>query len=941
MKPVRVRSTIGLGLAALLGTGCGLIAQTSLAQQSNVSGVQRQAQGISVQRGDADAQITQRSGEQVQRKVQQDLLRRQRDVQAATLAARQRAQYALQRENVQQQVAGADANLQANQGKPGVDDRPLWNLLRAKRLTQFDQQLLRTRQQFPDWAPPEGLLAERVRQQQDLDIDQALAKAGNAKAGDAAASSASLEPLLQVIQHYPEQFSCTRIDRLWRGAELLAKAGRGDQALTLYRSVFPDCAPSGNRIATLYMAQQSLGADSAAMEQLIALEAAGGKRDADSETKFVRLQYDRSLTRMAAATPDSDTALQLTQQLAPQIENYRDGAAATLSGWIMLAHRRSDEAEIWFQRASGWMPAAVDAQLGLLQIRLERKDIAGAEQLLAQPGVAADPRARAQRARLSMLRADELNLQKDYAASLRALDEAERFGATPQQTGQLRGWNLYGSGRYEQASALFAAQYRSKHEARTAEGWALSESARGRLPELSIMPEAQEAPLQAYVSALESQQLYYRKQFIEAYALQKQAEQNVTQTALSDGVAAQELGKSLQSYLPKNLKGIDSASISTGFTLSNHAGANGQGHLETLAPAVRAEWMDGTRQYNLRLRQLTLNAETIRADQVAQAIGVPASYQASGRVNAQELWFSVDDSLWLTSLGRISWQAALGATDGGAGGSDVYGQLSAGQQTAWGSWSAYAGSNPVRDSLLSWRGLSLPGSGDYWGDVRRNTLGVRSLMQLSKDWSMSANAELAGFSGHNVQSNRSVALDLGAGYNFKLAGFDYFNIGPALHYLHFDNNQNQYSWGLGGYYSPQRSLSTGIASQFMTLEGQSSQLSGNLELGWNSSGESASSCLPVGLPAAFASVNRAAVNCGYSGSRDSGMYAHVQLAMVKRLSERWQIGALGDLNVTPGRDRQYAGMLFVRYFFSARDAVFSRDLPKNTRDFYGQMDDGR
>ena len=154
---------------------------------------------------------------------------------------------------------------------------------------------------------------------------------------------------------------------------------------------------------------------------------------------------------------------------------------------------------------------------------------------------------------------------------------------------------------------------------------------------------------------------------------------------------------------------------------------------------------------------------------------------------------------------------------------------------------------------------------------------------------------------------------------------------------HYAKDLSDYSLGQGGYYSPQRSVSGGIASQFLTLEGNGRQWSGNLELGWNSSSESASSCLPV----AFGAADRSAVNCGYAGSRDSGMYSHLQLGVVQRVGTRWQIGALGDLNVTPGRDRQYAAMLFVRYLFSDRDAVFSRDLPKNTRDFYGQLDDGR
>jgi len=903
------------GLGCLLALGGLLAPHGCMAQQLNVITVQQEPQHITEQHGKTEPILNQRNSAEVRRRVQSDVQRREADSRLAAQTVRHQVQQDLQQ-------AVAKMSMLVAQQVPGVDERLLWSLLRARRLSQFDQSLAVLRQRHADWTPSAQLLAQR-RQQQEVDIDAAFARA-------------DADGIEQVLQRYPEQFSCARIDHLWRAAELLAKAGRHAQALVLYRTVFPSCTPAVNRIATLYMAQQNLGQVGTALTQLIALEAQSGQRDADSESKFQRLQYDRNLNQLVALAPDSAAGEPLVQQLTTQIEAYHDAAAATLSGWVMLAHAHRDAAQSWFQRGLDWSANNVDAMLGLLQISLDTKDIAGAEAWLAQPLLAADARAREPRMRLSMLRADALNQQKDFATSMRALDESERLGANAQQTAQLRGWNLYGLGRYVQSAALFATQYGSKHDAASAEGWALSENARGALDRLNAMPEAQTSPLLDYVTALQSQQLFYRKQFIAAYALQRQTEQGMQQ---DNGDAA--AIASLAPYLPQNLNGIDAASITSGVTFSNHAGADGQGHLDTLAQAIRGEWIDGTRQYNLRVRQLTLDAGNVSASTSARAIGVPATYQGSGQANAQDLRLAIDDSIWLTRFGRLSWQASAGAISGGAGGTDVNGQLHIGQQTAWGSWSVYAGSNPVTDSLLSWRGMHLPGSDQVWGDVRRNAVGVRGLWQTTARWSVSANVELAQLNGENVQRNHALALDLGAGYNLKFSGFDYFNLGPALHYLRYDNNQNQYDWGLGGYYSPQRSLSTGLASQFLSVEGRERQWSGNLELGVNTSSQSASSCLPQALPAAYASVSASAVNCGYSGSSANGMYAHLQLALVQRLSARWQIGVQGDLNVTPGRDRQYGMMLFLRYFFSDRDALFSRDLPQNMRDFYGQLDDGR
>lgn len=801
-----------------------------------------------------------------------------------------------------------------------VDERALWHLLHASRLYQFDQQLHAWRRQHPDWRPSPALLAERQHRQQQAEFDAILAR-GN------------VDQVAQLLQTYPQQFSCNNIDHLWRAAEIFAQAQRTAAALALYASLIPDCQPAARRIATLYMAQQHLASGSqtdseegrAGVAQLIATEAQSGQRDAASQQQFLRLQYQRSLAQLSTLPLDSAASWQLQQQLAPQIMAYRDAGAATLSGWILLAQQRSDAAQTWFLRACAWSQQPVDAALGLVQIALEKEDLGTARIWLAQPWVAADPRAQGAAMRLQLLQAASLQRQHDYAASLSALDIAGQLGADSDQSALLRGWDLYALGHYAQAATVFAQRYRSVPDADSAQGWAFSEQASGGLAGLLAAPEAQQPPLRDYLLALQSQQLYYRKQFIDAYALQAQSG----------------IGASPVSYLPPSLHNMDAASVTSGFTFEEHAGSDGENRLQTLAPTLRGEWIDDSRQYNLRGRELMLDAGTLSASPVAQAIGVPASYQASGQVRAQDLWFAIDDSLGLPQGGRLNWHAGMGLLQGGAAGSDLYAQLSVGQQTDWGSWLLYGGSNPLTDSLLSWRGENLPGSGQFWGDVRRNAIGAHVRWQAAPRWSLSAATELAQFTGSNVQSNQAIKLDLGAAYDLQPAGFDYFNLGPALHFLHYANNQDQYDWGLGGYYSPQRAISAGIASQFLTLEGRQRQWSGQLELGLNSTRQSAAACLPVALPSAYADVNSGTINCGYAASSASGPYAHLQLALVQSFGTRWQLGLQGVLDLTPGRDRQYATMLFLRYFFSDRSAVFSRDLPFNNRDFYGQLDDGR
>lgn len=817
------------------------------------------------------------------------------------------------------------------------DERPLWSLLGANQLAAYDAQVAQLAREFPFWTPGRALVDERARRQRIEEFNAAL------KGGPGA--------LRALLSRAPDDFRCDNIERVWRAADVFAGAGDADSVLTLYRTVIPACSPASNRIATLYRAEHQVCA--AKVDELISSEAKEGHRSPAEDVAFERFRYQHTLDVLAALPPGDPAAAAQLAALAPAIRARRDGLAATQAGWIEFNQHELDAAEDWFSTALSFAPQSADATIGLAQVHTARHDWDVAEALLAGPQATDDARARDLRGQIALGRADDAYRHRHYDESVRQLNLAEGFGVSSERTAVMRGWSLYGLRNYAQAEQVFREHYEASHDEDSAEGLALTRAESGRHEEEDY------GALGAYEHALDAQRLYYQKSFLAAHS------------ALHDALAGPVEPTRITRYVPVDLQGIDAPSVSAGLDWSDHVGTAGEGRLNTVAPTVQAEWIDRTRQYDLSYRQLFLDSglaslsqrmpgvfplpckgqigchgATTSVSLATAAANAFAAVPLGGSADAEELQVAIADTLKLGDDRALDWHASFGVTQGGAAGTSFDGQGSIGQQAKWGAWTVYAGVSPVRDSLMSWRGVTVPGSQITWGAVSRWASGAQAHWQILPRLNVSAGAQAQWLTGMNVEGNEGASVNLSEGYDFRVSGFDYFSAGPTLHYLTYRHNENFYTPGWGGYYSPQQSFSAGLALEVLSYEGRRLQWQGNFEAGWNESSQASEHCLP-GLRLSVSSLENAGLansavaaltNATCYGSHDDGAYAHAQLSMTVRMSSRWQAGALVDINTTPGRDKQFGALAFLRYFFEPRAAVFSRDLPGSTSNFYPQLD---
>ncbi|HYA65344.1 MAG TPA: cellulose synthase subunit BcsC-related outer membrane protein, partial [Burkholderiaceae bacterium] len=113
-------------------------------------------------------------------------------------------------------------------------------------------------------------------------------------------------------------------------------------------------------------------------------------------------------------------------------------------------------------------------------------------------------------------------------------------------------------------------------------------------------------------------------------------------------------------------------------------------------------------------------------------------------------------------------------------------------------------------SLLSYAGAADPVTGAIWGGVTDTALTLRAARDLARDWNFSSSLSMGEVTGRNVLSNPNVQWRNVVDRDWIHRSDFRFSAGAVLSIWHYQYDQDFYSFGHGGYYSPQRYVSLGI-----------------------------------------------------------------------------------------------------------------------------------
>ena len=187
----------------------------------------------------------------------------------------------------------------------------------------------------------------------------------------------------------------------------------------------------------------------------------------------------------------------------------------------------------------------------------------------------------------------------------------------------------------------------------------------------------------------------------------------------------------------------------------------------------------------------------------------------------------------------------------------------------------------VSDTMLSYAGERDPLTGSIWGGVVAT--GVRGgVTKGTSQTGFYSDLSVAELTGTNVNENKRIAGSTGAYWTFYTNSYGSLKIGANVTGLHYDQNQRYFTFGQGGYFSPDAYL---LLNAPFTWEGRSKRLAYTISgsLGMQSFNEG--SALPGSLSTAIPTA-QSVIGANYNLA---GNFSY-------KLDEHWYIGAFFNVN---------------------------------------------
>ena len=818
-----------------------------------------------------------------------------------------------------QPVAGDSPNVPIR-GSSDSDSVPneghLWRLYDRQEYAALETTIRSYRRRYPGWEPPAKLL----RLSSDGKKFRLLGRAYR---------GSSWNSIIAFKQRNPSYFDCDHIDAIWISAEAYARIQKSKLAAQQYHYIIQHCNGDDIKIATIQKAEALLhGAE------LVSLwSSAQNKIDSSESIKSLarhRYVYDKNRFIGLYNADPKKVESQDVQRLAVEVERHRDTAMANLIGWYYLNDGSDVEARAWFKKSADWQPGDEESAYGLALADRNLRNLQQAE-VVARRIADSSHRGKILLGEILLQRAWKKIDRQAYADARDLSAEALTIGGNGRQAETVLAWTDYHQDNFSAAASAFESLYQQFPDADLARGWALSRAALDR-DELPVLAEIYKTGLLGReINRVYAQQLYWRKHFLAAYNRSRQSD--------------------------PDLINIDSPWTSVGALFRYKSGDKGMNRLDTaFIPIVQAAYLhQRIHRFGLTIDSMYLDSKTPSACAPIGSLPVrlPCSTRnvavvhrpgiisvTSGRLLQQDMTTQLNGGETIELLyQRDGWFAPyirLGTTPIG-GVISPRPTLQAGflSEFGQGRWGAEVYSLPVRESILSYTGMRDPYSDRKWGRVLRSGAKVSILFDLSNRWTLTGQLDIAALYGEAVKTNWTGTGSIGVGYDFKLRGFDYFSVGPEVSFQHFDQNQNHFTLGHGGYFSPDYFLTTGIGLHFLTREGRSFILQGRIGLGYQNFRDAAAPWFPLdssvqNVAGVQVSLDGKPVFSGsrfYSGNSQDGIAHDFELKGAWLAHPHVQIGGGIAARKTSGYD-DYSSGLFVRFLFEPRKASFSSDIPR-------------
>ena len=165
---------------------------------------------------------------------------------------------------------------------------------------------------------------------------------------------------------------------------------------------------------------------------------------------------------------------------------------------------------------------------------------------------------------------------------------------------------------------------------------------------------------------------------------------------------------------------------------------------------------------------------------------------------------------------KLSWD--IGTVGVGFPVSNVVGGLSTSGELGRYGYNVAFSRRPVTGSLLSYVGMRDPVTGDVRGGVVATGVGGRLSTEVGP-FNLSTSASYAVLTGQNVMDNTRLQWRSAVDRDVYTSATQVLNLGLALSIGQYEHDLSGFTWGHGGYYSPQSNVSLALPVQWSGREG--------------------------------------------------------------------------------------------------------------------------
>lgn len=586
-----------------------------------------------------------------------------------------------------------------------------------------------------------------------------------------------------------------------------------------------------------------------------------------------------------------------------QATEKQDANLAMKAGWAYFNRGEFSSAGMWFNQALEWSPGMGEAAYGLAFSKFREGDLSSAEAIVNFRGDSY-PKMRVLKGDIASRRAVEAYEAKNYPRSRDLMMTASEARPLSRNEQTVLAWDYYYTKDYAKASELFEKLYRSSPSENTAQGLYASLAKTGNYEKADTIGDTVKGPLKKMYGTSEAKRYFKADLFVAAA-----------------GAGGEKVYRVLENYT--------SPSAALGFLFSSKSGSEGEGKLNaTYLPILSGRiYPSNKTMLTAQISHITLKSGDLPDFSVVgkypapvattvngtTTVAVPATkYTYTPTTSLNNLW---DFSVHFEYQDWVTWYVTFGITpSGGPLNAKPVGNIGMIWRDEKGYVTAELYSKAVKESILSYVGMKDPYSGKVWGGVTEAGGRLAVFRSIAPDWTVFLNGSYGYLDGTDVKENTHLSGTAALAYEFHVKNFEYITVGVAASYETYDNNQNHFTYGNGGYFSPEYLAQALLQGQFLTAEGRKWIAAGTLGLGVQSNTQAASPYFPLNPDGR-----------NYSSQDSSTVIGLIAAQGAYMISPQWLIGGQVGYAVTADYNEGSIG-LFVRYFFEPRNGLLRTDL---------------